>query len=126
MDFSLDVNKAMEELAKAFNTTVEFLHPILVTQAKIEAYTKIGWLSVATLVFIISLFFVIRNGRKIYGNQEYTDFDDILLFVTIITGAISGLVLLFGGVGAIKDILTAYFNPEYFVLKEIFETLKGS
>src|SRR5690606_36345314 len=112
----IDVNKAMEQLASAFNTTVEQLYPILVRQAYIDGVTSVLIAVVAWILFFI----LYRSTMKKKAASKYWDWFDeqsggIRLAGIVVTGLIA-----FIATGIMISIApTALFNPEYWAIKEV-------
>lgn len=123
MDISLDINKALESLAKAFNVTVDYLYPVLVTQAKIKAYTSISMYAVALVIFIICFIFFMKNLKKVRTTPS-----DLNVALTVATGIICffiGFITVLTLPEKLEAILTALYNPDYFMVREVLDVISG-
>lgn len=125
MDIKLDINEALDSLAKAFNVTVDYLYPVLVTQAKISAYVTMAWFSATVILFLICLIMFIFHTKKVLSDKYHSEFNEGASIVSAIVGVVSFLVILFAGTDAIETILTALYNPDYFMVKQVMEVISN-
>lgn len=123
-----DINKALEQLAKAFNVAVDELYPILYKQAIINGIFSLGW----ALLFIglIGLFIsTIRLIVKKQKEEEDTanwdwDWDEPRQIAILVVGITVTIIGFFVVPIALKSSATALLNPDYYMLKEILKQLK--
>ncbi len=112
---NIDVNKVMEQLAMAFNTTVDKMYPMLIKQAYISGIinTLIGITAIVILVV----------GTKIaykYWEQIYDVDGD---FAVWCVGGLYAVIAVIAVPILLHSGITALLNPEYWALKEILSTL---
>lgn len=123
------LNLVLEELAKAFNVTVDRLYPILIKQAYVYALANIiTWLFVVGgLLITVRIASKYHRKEKEYSKEGRYDQASVAEGWALITtvGAIFLGLLLFGLVSMeFTDTITALVNPDYYVLKDIITKLK--
>lgn len=114
------IQKMLETLATKFGTTVEKLWDVLVTQARIEAVCNTVYLAVLITVW----FFFIKFVRRFIQWQK--DASDEGMYVAGFALVVLGSHLLtiltgFGGYSMVSTIITGFFNPEFWALKQIIK-----
>lgn len=121
MDVKLDFNQVLEQLAKAFNTTVDKLYPVLVQQAYVTGIASllgilIAWSLLATIIIIFK-----KHGiRKEKHYDGVTDGTVVLIIITSIVSVAT--IIITATVG--YEALTALLNPEYWALKEVLSYIQ--
>lgn len=116
----MDLNQALEQLASAFNTTVEKLYPLLIKQAYVTGVTNILGILIMWAVFATLLVILKKHGikkEKYYGMTDGTFF---LLVTTVIISVITVVITVTVG----HEAITALINPEYWALKEVLSYIK--
>ena len=117
-----NTTKLLEQLAQKLGTTSEYLWTILVSQAHLDAWHKLIMLMLSVLAFIL----ITRLNLRAYSKGEYLDqYDDLTprcgwaIVSTIVT-----LAFLIYGLSVISDILSGFFNPQFWALNYVMEALK--
>lgn len=108
----------IEQIAAKLGTTSEYLWQVLLGQARVAA--AIDMVEIVLMVALITLF-VRWCGRHI---EEIEEDDNVFLGLAVIFGGILSLVMIFFCFMNIREIVTAYFNPEYWALKEILKSIR--
>lgn len=117
----MDLNQALEQLASAFNTTVENLYPLLIKQAYVTGIASsigilISWLLLAVVLLIFKKHGIRKDeqlGGASFGTIILTVFSIAMtLVIAIITTTVG------------YEVITALVNPEYWALKEVLSYLK--
>jgi len=125
----METNQLLMQLAQKLGTTTEYLWSILVNQAPIAATT----LLVQTIIVLIFGYFLYRmhihlskkrvdsrqNEYKLYW--EYEEFASIPMII----GIVIFIILIIICFCSFDSVIYGYFNPEYWALKEILNSLKG-
>jgi len=124
MNFN-DVPTMMDEvfgiLAERFGSSVERLWEIALRQAYVEAGVMLFWLIVTPIVTIFWGRSLMRNVSE-WGKNEAVD------VVKTVASIVVGFALMIAWIGILLtmgDLFTALFNPEYYVLQQIFQLLGG-
>lgn len=120
----IDFNEALQQLADALNTTVEYLYPFLIRQAYVVGFqTVIAWL-IPLVILLVVYKMATKEKREANKGKEYDSWvweDEgipyiiamgVLIFISIITTMIM-----------IAVAPTALLNPEYWALKEIIDSV---
>lgn len=117
----IDVNQVLEQLAQAFNTTVDKLYPILIKQAYVEAIVNI----VTVIVFVAAWYVLYRIFFKRIGvkkDRYGMGMEDTSIFMVLVFSlfsVISFVVILV----SLVSIPTQLINPEYWALKQVLDAL---
>lgn len=121
-------NQLLETLAQQLGTTVEYLWGVLLKQAPVSATIDL----VTCLLLIAFMYGTWRLHRyysaPINDDEDYLDCtryeeNDLAIIIVVVFGVVS-LVMLFCILSAIPGIINGYFNPEYWALKEILNSVK--
>lgn len=120
--------KLIEQLATKLGTTSEYLWGVLIRQSYISAISTI-----ITDIIIILLGFVLWKVHKYFmktqrldSMRDYEKYGDsestltILMTVCVFVYSVLIVVMLC----RISDIINGFFNPEYWALNHILESLK--
>lgn len=113
----------LEKLASTMGTNVEILWGALLTQAPISATVSL----IGCITIIVCYLFAFRFVRKkttLLEGENYPEWDrdekipayGALLF----TGIVITIIVLI----SLENIISGYFNPEYWALKEILTGIK--
>jgi hypothetical protein len=118
----------LEQLANKLGTTVEKLWAVLLRQATISGIVDLI-LSVGLILVAVKCLRFVKRKTSIpaktkdneYPRAEWEDEGEFFAW--------SALAILLGIVGffiifALQNIMTAFLNPEYWALKEIFSAFK--
>jgi len=117
--------EALQALAAKLGTTAEYLWTVLVRQARLSLIADlilIGCLTVA----LAAIFRQMRLLRARFTEMMQRNQDPMIEYF-----AAFGLWLLIVacvgiGLSLIPDLMTKIFNPEYWALQQILETVKGT
>lgn len=116
----LDLNQALEQLALAFDTTVDKLYPMLIKQAYITAATEI---ILATICWI-GVYLLYKATDKWVKKECRRDWSDAV--GGVITIAVVGFVGIIATICVICDVPTIILNPEYWAIKEILNQVSSN
>lgn len=115
---NIDINKALEQLAAAFNTTVDALYPILIKQAYVSGVMDLVIGVGFILIALIGAMVLRRKWETIY----HADAEFPVIFCASIFTLIAVVVIpmsLYGGISAVV-------NPEYWAIKQILSTISSN
>lgn len=127
---NIDFNEVMDQLAKAFNVTVDKLYPILYRQAIIDGIFSLMWAIVfvaAIVVFVKTLFYISKKQREpdedgwFSGDWDWSEGRQIVIIIVGAFTTLMGIILI---PISLYDALTAFFNTEYYMIKEILKQVK--
>jgi hypothetical protein len=117
-----DTTKLVEQLATKLGTTSEYLWNILLKQAPVDAA-----ISLVQILLMVSAgyFLVVINNNRIAYNKENADSysDDSLYCAALAVGGVIYVLMLFFCLGLIEDVINGFFNPEYWALNKILNTI---
>jgi hypothetical protein len=118
--------KLLEQLAHKLGTTTEYLWSILLKQAALDATTT---LLQVIAVFVASAILLrthlrLMKKEKVDGFTEsgYGRHGDGVGIAMLLAGLLCA-VLVIKAFLAIGDIVNGYFNPEYWALKRVLDTI---
>lgn len=118
----MDINQALEQLAIAFNTTVDKLYPILIKQAYVSAVTSIITVIVMVVIWV-AMYHVCFKKVGITREGPFNEFS-FNSFVTITVFGVYSVIAMIGVIVEIYSIPTALLNPEYWALKQILDAIR--
>lgn len=122
-------SKLIEQLAQKLGTTTEYLWSILLKQAFINSSIMLfQFLLIA--IFGIVLFKIHRHlsirkdwdsdGYNETGYRHYGDFSELIMFLIFVVFLIFVIIAFC----SIDNLLNGFFNPEYWALNKILETIQ--
>ncbi len=120
-----NTTKLLEQLAQKLGTTSEYLWTVLLTQAPISATTTLLQI-LLILLFGLCLWKVhkrLMKKKDDFSDNAYDKFGDGVSILMAI-GAIVFVGMLVVCIFGIGDVINGYFNPEYWALKEILNSIK--
>lgn len=145
------MDKAMEmleQLASQLGVAVEYLWTTLVKQQYVEGVTNIVMAVIGAIAIIVLLRYLPRatkffnskykelgedrrkNGTGYNGSYSLSGFEEdfygFLTKVVPIVGCIVIFIVVMSTVGDIKYGIQQLFNPDYFALREVLDTISGS
>lgn len=121
----INVNEALDQIAKAFNVAVDELYPILYKQAIINGIYNLMWVLLSVGLIILFGFMIKFIMRKQKDGTNYDwDWDEPIVVVIIVAGVFITVVGLFVISISLKGAIDALFNTDYYVLKDILKQLK--
>lgn len=120
-------SKLIEQLAQKLGTSAEYLWSVLLKQAPISATTTLIQI-LATAVFGWVLWkthkrLCKKESDEKYAESGYEEYGELAGIPMII----GGLLFVIFGVASflcIEEVISGYFNPEYWALHEILRQLK--
>lgn len=139
MELKFDVNSALEKLAEGLGVAVENLYPILYKQALIDGV--ISLLGLITLVLFWVFIYKLSKGFAKSAKKDYKEngvsysnswiehvitermfqgISSILFAVFLIIVAVGTFATISGTIG---NIITAFFNTEYYMIENILSKL---
>jgi hypothetical protein len=110
-----ETRELLEQLAAKLGTTVDHLWQVLIAQARVEAISECIIFGVIFLLLIPAWIVSFKCYKK---NKD--DFDSGVIFMPV--GAVT-LFFLIVLCMSFTGIITGFYNPEYFALKEILRHL---
>lgn len=125
MDYSIQINNILDNLAKKFNVPVEKLFEILHKQAKVELLNNclelIVWLVICTSVYII----IKKEIKKKKMDEYYDMFEDdgvwgVCKIIYIILGGLIGFT---GTIISTQSVIQIFLNPNYYIMEQILKML---
>lgn len=118
-----NTQQLLQQLANKMGTTVQYLWSVLIKQARVSAITDLITLSI-TILLAYAIFRIHLKLSFTKGTSSHCKYDDneaygiIMLVGTITIAAMLLIHLCFMG-----DTINGFFNPEYWALKEILDSL---
>jgi hypothetical protein len=111
----------LEKLATQLGTTTQYLWKVLLSQAKVDGVKSLLYIAFV----IITGLLLFKLHRKCSNADDgffcYEQNEAAIMMVLIMT--LIWAVMFFVGIGAASDMLNAFFNPEYWALKEVLDIL---
>lgn len=111
-------NQLLETLAKNLGTTVEYLWSVLLKQAPISATIDL----ILLILVLVAGYLLYRLHLKLSGEYIYDDSDIAVPLMCM--AAVIWFLIFIVAVCCIPSIINGYFNPEYWALKEILNSVK--
>lgn len=115
-----NITKLIETLAAKLGTTAEYLWAVLIRQAPISATTSL----ILCLVFITLAAVYTKWLIKKAKDDELDCLDNESNFVIALVGGLLSIIGVIVIICLFSDIITGYFNPEYWALQKILDQLK--
>jgi len=125
MEVSDQINSVINNLAEKLGVAAEKLYPVLIKQAQVNAWMHLFWLIIGVLMIVAVPIFLYKVLKKdADGNYiaEYWEEFWVLPGFIIATALTAGFVLV--GVNSGKA-LTAFINPDWYVIQMILEKISG-
>ncbi len=122
-----NTTKLLEQLAAKLGTTTEYLWRVLLKQAPIEATTTLIQCIIVWIGGIVLYKLHKRFSKKIqtggYSENAYDKHEVALILPMVIVAIVWGVMFLVTFF-CMSDIIVGYFNPEYWALKEVLDSVK--
>jgi ABC-type phosphate transport system permease subunit len=119
--------KLIEQLAQKLGTTSEYLWRILLKQAAVDATTTLIQF-LAVILFGITLWKIHKKLMKKVSDDKYaeTGYDKYEegAIVPMILSTVVFAILFIICFCCIGDIINGYFNPEYWALKTVLNSIR--
>ena len=115
--------KLLEQLAEKMGTTVEYLWDILIYQAHIQAITVL----IQFVIIFIATYFLFKlhirfNKQTDDKHSVYYEHEEAVIIPMVFAGIVMA-VLIIVAFFCISDIVNGFFNPEYWALQRILNTM---
>lgn len=125
---SNESNKLIADLANKLGTTTEYLWGVLLRQASIDATVTL----IQVIIIALMGFFLYRLHLKFirpipddeYNDNLYEKYDGSIPVALLI--AFIWIVFATAAFFSFGNIVYGYFNPEYWALEQILNTISGS
>ncbi len=122
-------NKLIEQLATKLGTTVEFLWGILIKQAFVSACFSLGYvlfvIIYGVIIFKLHLKFSNETVKETkYGKDTVCDYDNDSFIIPMVVFFTIWVGFAIGALCSIYNVFLGFFNPEYWALNEILNTIK--
>ena len=116
------VMEALTLIADKLGVATEFIWPILLKQARIEGLYGAFYIIVGLIVNILISRYVIRFVKREWNGLD-DDYEDIIWvsFLMLIPVFVISIVI----IANMGSILTAIFNPEWYVIENILAKVVG-
>lgn len=119
-----ETQQLIEQLAQKLGTTSEYLWQVLVNQAQISATTTL----IQTLLIIIGSILLYRlhvNFLKETNKRDsiYYRYEEAVSIPMGIAAFVMTILIVVAFL-CVDDIINGYFNPEYWALNKILNTIK--
>jgi len=114
--------KLLETLANKLGTTTEYLWGILLKQAPI--YATVSLIQVL-VIWGFGIVLYIIHGHLSNDENEHSYYNQDLYSIVMCIVFIMWIILSLLSLFELYNIVNGYFNPEYWALKEILDTLKN-
>ena len=116
----MNTNELLTKLAAQMGTTTEYLWGVLIRQAPISATIDL----VQFLVLIAVAVGLFKAHLRLYRDDEdYRSFDSGKSMAMLVVGCVVAFLLI-GSFAFSGNIINGYFNPEYWALNKVLDTLK--
>lgn len=123
-DFGTQINQIIDKLSQKLGIAVNQVYPALRKQAFIDGI--IDFVGVLTgIAFLVSIIWIIKGWIRKKKKDEYFDIEDedfaIVKILYIIIAGTLGICMISYNFG---NMLTAFFNPDYYVIHMILQQLQ--
>lgn len=122
MNVSDQIMNVINQVAEKLGVAAEKVYPILRKQAYVEGFTNIFWIIVASiLTFLVIKYWlnfmsnVINNEKDMIEKDSLTGAKWVVTVVLFVIGLIA--------MPSIKDTITAFANPDWYVFNELLMKL---
>lgn len=119
--------KLIEQLASKLGTTSQYLWGVLLKQAPIDATITL----VQVVIIWIFGFILLKTHLKLSEEKEYDGYKctgyrhyEMAAELPMVLGAVLFLILVPISLFCFSDIINGYFNPEYWALNKIMNSIK--
>lgn len=118
-----EITPLLEKLAAKLGTTAEHLWGVLVKQAHVEGVVGLVFITVATVAVLCWGFFIFPKLYKKYKaiQKEYGRYSDDGegYLIAMVIGSVALGVLFLVSLGEVNNVVTCFYNPEYWALKRV-------
>lgn len=105
--------KLIRELADKLGTTTEYLWGVLIVQAKLSAIMSITTM-IGSLVIPVVFYLIMKWACKADGDPDNKSFPTSGFIVGFLV-----MVIIWSACELLPNMLSGFFNPEYWALKQI-------
>lgn len=123
-----NATKLLELLAQKLGTTTEYLWMVLVKQAPVDATITLF----QTVLIMMFGWFLYRKHKRLMVKKDYNGYNETgyshyeeVAYIPMIVGAIFFVIMSTVAFFCIQDIINGYFNPEYWALNKLLQTLSN-
>ena len=115
-----DYAETLQMLADKFGTTVEHLWKVMIKQAPLSSTIDLAVITGWIISFVVAFRFVqMKTKEPEYEDYQKAEWSEEGACIAWIMIAVMGFfVFIIAGCG-IEDIITGYFNPEYWALMKL-------
>ena len=114
-----EINPLLEKLAGQLGTTVGYLWEVLIRQAPINSLINIFQYFILFIITWLGW----KIFKKVYKIADNEGWDEVWLLIPIPIGVVICVVWMFCFL-SLTSTINGFFNPEYWALKQILETIK--
>ena len=115
-DVSTQINNIINSLAEKLGVAAGKIYPVLIKQAYVEGATNIFWIIIVSMLTILLIKYWIR-----FMNLEIKKDSESIPIKWI--GIIIIIIISFVFLPSIKDTITAFMNPDWYVLEMILNKI---
>lgn len=109
-------------LADTLGTTVEYLWPVLIKQAGVQILIITLTILIGTIIIIITGLYI-RYVMRNWENIKQTDTEIVYVMIAALFGGLSFLLIMQIVFFSIPELITVYYNPEFWALQKILNKL---
>ena len=114
--------EALVKLAEKLGTTTEYLWQILIAQARVDIVISVIQMTFMFLFIYWTIKLHIRFSKKHEDRHSFYYYNESAVGGMVFAGLASIIMIIFF-LNGFNDLLSAIFNPEYWALKQIFESI---
>lgn len=121
------IQAGLAAIATGFNTTIEYVWPIMIKQQVVQAWSSLVLILFWFLVFFLCikvLYPYASNKRRTYEKKGWGDDGDVGWFCLAWLPVISfGIISLVYFCSSIQCVITGFINPEYAAIKDVMRMI---
>lgn len=116
----------LKQLAQKLGTTTEYLWKVLCKQAIVNGVTELIQIVIIVIfvTFIWKLHVKFAKPYKELNHSWYCECDELLI-VPMVIAAILSFILILVAFFKIDNVFNSFFNPEYWALNEVINSIKN-
>lgn len=116
--------KLLEQLANKLGTTSEYLWDILIKQGPIDSTITLIQFALIIIYGIILYRLHIKFSKETESENSAYSNDEGYIILPMVFGFIVFIVFVIGAFFEIPSVFCGYFNPEYWALREILNSIQ--
>lgn len=118
-----EVSKLLEQLAQKMGTTVEYLWQILIYQAHIQAITVVIQIVIIMIASYLLVKLHIRFSKEPEDDHSiYYKYQESATVPMVLSALIMGVLIIIAFF-CISDVINGFFNPQYWALQKVLNTV---